>query len=95
MPDPRLSSGRQTPNVGRPTGLGRTFDLERVPESTGASSIACAEGDAVRFLAAEIVENAGSGHPGTPMALAPLVYRLYTRWIATMLRNPDGTTAIE
>ncbi len=37
--------------------------------------------DAVRFLAADAVERAGSGHPGTAMALAPLAAPLYTRWL--------------
>ncbi|MEX2549701.1 MAG: hypothetical protein WD638_05715 [Nitriliruptoraceae bacterium] len=32
--------------------------------------------DVVRFLAADTVERAGSGHPGTAMALAPLAARL-------------------
>ncbi|MFP4229224.1 MAG: hypothetical protein ACLFTE_10420, partial [Salinivenus sp.] len=27
--------------------------------------------NAIRFLSADAVERAGSGHPGTPMALAP------------------------
>lgn len=38
--------------------------------------------NAVRFLSADAVERAGSGHPGTAMALAPLVTRLYTRWMS-------------
>jgi len=33
----------------------------------------------IRALAMDAVQQAESGHPGTPMALAPLVYRLYTR----------------
>ena len=37
--------------------------------------------NAVRFLSADTVEHARSGHPGTAMALAPLAYRLYTRWL--------------
>ena len=37
--------------------------------------------NAVRFLALDAVERAGSGHPGTAMALAPLGYRLYTRYL--------------
>ncbi|MGI9023512.1 MAG: transketolase [Acidimicrobiales bacterium] len=37
--------------------------------------------NAVRFLAVDAVEKANSGHPGTPMALAPLAYRLYTRYM--------------
>ena len=39
----------------------------------------CEAIDAVRFLAADAVEEAGSGHPGTAMALAPLAYWLFTR----------------
>jgi transketolase len=35
--------------------------------------------NAVRFLAVDAVERARSGHPGTPMALAPLAYALFTR----------------
>src|SRR5439155_26386330 len=33
----------------------------------------------VRTLAMDAVQAAESGHPGTPMALAPLGYRLFTR----------------
>ena len=33
----------------------------------------------IRTLAMDAVQKADSGHPGTPMALAPLGYRLYTR----------------
>ncbi|MES3035131.1 MAG: transketolase [Gemmatimonadota bacterium] len=33
----------------------------------------------IRTLAMDAVQKAESGHPGTPMALAPLVYRLFTR----------------
>ena len=32
----------------------------------------------IRTLAMDAVQRAESGHPGTPMALAPLVYRLFT-----------------
>jgi transketolase len=35
--------------------------------------------DTVRTLAMDAVQQAESGHPGTPMALAPLAYALYTR----------------
>ena len=33
----------------------------------------------LRFLAADMVEAAQSGHPGTPMAMAPVVYALWQR----------------
>ena len=39
----------------------------------------------IRTLAMDAVQEANSGHPGTPMALAPLAYVLYTR---VMKHNP-------
>jgi transketolase len=44
--------------------------------------------NALRFLAVDAVEHAGSGHPGTAMALAPLAYRLFTRHLCQA--KPDG-----
>lgn len=35
--------------------------------------------DTVRTLSMDAVQQANSGHPGTPMALAPLAYALFTR----------------
>jgi transketolase len=35
--------------------------------------------DTARLLAADAVQKCGSGHPGTPMSLAPLAYLLYQR----------------
>src|SRR3954453_6467700 len=35
--------------------------------------------DAIRVLSMDGVQKANSGHPGTPMALAPVAYLLYTR----------------
>ncbi|MEU8899683.1 transketolase [Nocardia sp. NPDC048505] len=35
--------------------------------------------DTVRVLAADSIQNAGNGHPGTAMSLAPLAYSLYQR----------------
>jgi transketolase len=40
----------------------------------------------VRTLSMDAVQRANSGHPGTPMALAPLAYVLYTR---VMRHNPS------
>ena len=39
----------------------------------------------VRTLSMDAVQKAESGHPGTPMALAPLAYVLFTR---TMRHDP-------
>src|SRR4051794_533995 len=35
--------------------------------------------DTIRTLSMDAVQKANSGHPGTPMALAPVAYALYTR----------------
>src|SRR6266513_1839547 len=35
--------------------------------------------DTIRTLSMDAVQKANSGHPGTPMALAPIAYVLYTR----------------
>ena len=42
--------------------------------------------DTIRTLSMDAVQKANSGHPGTPMALAPLAYVLYTR---VMRHNPS------
>ncbi len=42
----------------------------------------------VRTLAMDAVQAAESGHPGTPMALAPLTYALFTRHIRHAPSNP-------
>ena len=39
----------------------------------------------IRTLAMDAVQKANSGHPGTPMALAPIAYTLYSR---VMRHNP-------
>ncbi|MFN9577071.1 MAG: transketolase [Gemmatimonadota bacterium] len=43
----------------------------------------------VRVLSMDAVQAAESGHPGTPMALAPLVYRLYTHHLRHDPQSPD------
>ena len=42
----------------------------------------------IRTLSMDAVQKANSGHPGTPMALAPLAYVLYTR---VMKHDADAT----
>ncbi len=41
----------------------------------------------IRALAMDAVQRANSGHPGTPMALAPLAYVIYTRFLR---HNPES-----
>src|SRR5258708_3237219 len=43
----------------------------------------------IRTLAMDAVQQANSGHPGTPMALAPLVYTL---WQSFLRFDPDDPT---
>src|SRR5690606_1644460 len=44
--------------------------------------------DTARILAADAVEKAGGGHPGTAMSLAPAAYLLYQR---VMRHDPTDT----
>jgi transketolase len=43
----------------------------------------------IRTLSMDAVQRANSGHPGTPMALAPLAYLLYTRVMEHAPGDPD------
>jgi transketolase len=43
----------------------------------------------IRTLAMDAVQKANSGHPGTPMALAPVGYVLWTRFLRHNPQNPD------
>jgi transketolase len=45
--------------------------------------------DTIRTLSMDAVQQANSGHPGTPMALAPVAYVLYTRIMRHSPEQPD------
>ncbi|HYF38439.1 MAG TPA: hypothetical protein VD930_02040 [Gemmatimonadales bacterium] len=45
--------------------------------------------NAIRALSMDAVEQAQSGHPGTPMALAPAGYLLWHRYLSHNPRNPE------
>ena len=47
--------------------------------------------DSIRVLAMDAVQRADSGHPGTPMALAPLGYALWTRHLRHSPAHPSWT----
>ena len=53
--------------------------------TTGGSELDELSINTIRTLSMDAVEKAKSGHPGAPMALAPLAYVLYTR---VMKHNP-------
>ncbi|MFH2012758.1 MAG: transketolase [Pseudomonadota bacterium] len=42
----------------------------------------------IRTLAMDAIQKANSGHPGTPMALAPIAYILWTKFLNYNPRNP-------
>ena len=45
--------------------------------------------DTIRVLSVDAVEQARSGHPGLPMAMAPAAYLLYTRFLAHDPADPQ------
>ncbi len=45
--------------------------------------------DTIRTLAMDAVQKANSGHPGTPMALAPIAHTLWTRFLRYDPEAPD------
>jgi Transketolase, thiamine diphosphate binding domain len=47
----------------------------------------------IRTLAMDAVQKANSGHPGTPMALAPVVYCLWQRFLRLIPAIRFGPTA--
>lgn len=63
--------------------------VHRAPDARGPGGI---DGDcvnAVRFLTIDAVQKARSGHPGAPMGLAPLAYRLFARILRHDSASPD------
>ncbi len=53
--------------------------------SIASTDLQTAAIDTIRCLSMDAVQTANSGHPGTPMALAPIVYQLYNH---TMKYDP-------
>ncbi|APG24741.1 transketolase [Syntrophotalea acetylenica] len=60
------------------------MDMEILDRNLARTSI-----DTIRLLAADGVEKACSGHPGTPMEAAPIAYLLFTRHLRHNPANPD------
>jgi transketolase len=65
-------------------------DCHVEPDGSGRDSVLERRGiDTVRALAMDAVQRANSGHPGTPMALAPLGHVLFTRVVRFDATAPD------
>jgi transketolase len=59
--------------------MAQTLDMQQAQRSINT----------IRLLAADMVEQAQSGHPGTPMEAAPIAYLLYNRYMRYNPKNPD------
>ena len=55
-------------------------------EQTGLDELCV---NTIRTLAMDAVQKANSGHPGTPMALAPLAYVVWTKFLCHNPHNPQ------
>ncbi|MBA3897593.1 MAG: transketolase [Sphingomonadaceae bacterium] len=64
----------------------RPAGTERVHEDGSLERLTI---DTIRTLAMDAVQKANSGHPGTPMALAPVGYTLWSRFLRTDPAVPD------
>jgi transketolase len=58
------------------------------PEASIGAELVQLSINTIRTLSIDAVEQAKSGHPGTPMALAPLVYTLWNRMMQFDPENP-------
>jgi len=45
--------------------------------------------NAIRFLSADMVQKANSGHPGLPMGDAAIAYTIWTRHLKFNPKNPN------
>ena len=71
--------------------MNETKTAEAVPGSAAPSAGPSVESqsiDTIRTLAMDAVQRAGSGHPGTAMALAPVAYTLWMRHMRYSPRDP-------
>jgi transketolase len=58
-----------------------------MPDTTDINQLAI---NTIRLLAADAIQKAKSGHPGTPMGAAPTAYTLWQRYLKYDLPRPSG-----
>jgi transketolase len=78
--DPKVSSQVETNVQGK-----QQVPAERRKEQQKVEDLCI---NTIRTLAMDAVQKANSGHPGTPMALAPLAFVLFDRYLRFNPRNP-------
>ncbi len=66
------------------TGANHSVGAEAASKTIETTSV-----DTIRTLAMDAVQQAGSGHPGTAMALAPVAYTLWMRHMRYSPRDPE------
>ena len=69
--------------------LRRERRMTATAKTTGMTELDKLCVDTIRTLSMDAVQKANSGHPGTPMALAPIGYVLYTRIMRHSPEHPD------
>src|SRR5688500_4949663 len=88
--EPSTMDPRRCPDTGREANFRAqqaslpTYDLSAVSAANAPDGATAPDHDrinAIRALSMDAVQQAESGHPGTPMALAPLGWLLFTRHI--------------
>jgi transketolase len=65
-----------------------TIELDRTTAEMSRQNLDTLCINTIRTLAMDAVQKASSGHPGTPMALAPLAYVLWTKFLRYNPANP-------
>jgi len=70
---------RRVAAAGRVTGSSRASGLRAATPNPRSLDELCI--DTIRTLAMDAVQQANSGHPGTPMALAPVIYTLWQHFL--------------
>ncbi len=88
LPIPRLPSERAIPEKERPLTVEALRPLE-TPALDARDTLAWRSINTIRVLAMDAVERASSGHPGTPMALAPAAWVLWSRHLRHDPSHPD------
>ncbi len=83
-PRPRFAPREDPPLTTQPTAAAAPTAADAAFLTPAWRSI-----NTIRALAMDAVQQANSGHPGTPMALAPAAYVLWTQFLKHDPRNPD------
>ncbi len=68
---------RRRYRIAPPSRVGKDFNEGKQKMSVATNQMQTTAIDTIRSLSMDAVQTANSGHPGTPMALAPIAYQLF------------------